>query len=199
MRTTKNVDQILDELNFSNELKELRKILLSTGLEETIKWGGPVYTYEGKNIVGIAGFKEHFGIWFFQGALLADKHKKLINAQEGKTKALRQWRMKSKSDIDKKVLQDYIREAIEHEKKGERISADKPIRKPPTLPAELKAALNGSAKLKAQFAKLTPGKQNQYVEYIETAKQAVTKAERIKKIKPMILAGIGLNDMYMKG
>jgi uncharacterized protein YdeI (YjbR/CyaY-like superfamily) len=37
----------------------LRDILLDTKMTETIKWGVPVYTFEGKNIVGIAGFKSY--------------------------------------------------------------------------------------------------------------------------------------------
>jgi len=198
MKTTKTADEILSALNFSSELKTLRKIILSTGLEETIKWGGPVYTYEGKNVVGIAGFKEHFGLWFFQGGLLADKHEKLMNAQEGKTKAMRQWQMTSKADIDKPLLLTYLNEAIENEKKGIRIVADKPIRKAPLLPVELKTALAASLKLKTAFEKLTPGKQKDYAEYIASAKQAETKVTRIQKIKPMILAGVGLNDKYLK-
>lgn len=198
MKTTKTVDEILSELNFNEELKTLRKIILSTGLEETIKWGGPVYTYNGSNIVGIAGFKEHFGLWFYQGALLKDKEKKLMNAQEGKTKALRQWRMRSKADIDKPVLIAYLKEAIENEKKGLRIAGDKPIRTSPPLPPELKTALDASKTLKAAFEKFTPGKQKEFVEFISTAKQPQTKTTRLQKIKPLILSGTGLNEKYSK-
>jgi uncharacterized protein YdeI (YjbR/CyaY-like superfamily) len=198
MKTTKTVNEILSELNFSEELKTLRKIILSAGLEETIKWGGPVYTFNGKNIVGISGFKEHFSLWFYQGALLRDKQKKLINAQEGKTKALRQWRMTSKTDIDKPLLITYLKEAIDNEKKGLRIAGDKPIKTPPALPPELQAALNGSKKLKAAFEKFTPGKQKEFAEFITSVKQAQTKATRLLKIKPMILAGVGLNEIYSK-
>jgi len=41
------------------QLVSLRSILNSTELEETIKWGVPVYTLDGKNLVGIAVFKNH--------------------------------------------------------------------------------------------------------------------------------------------
>lgn len=193
---SKTVDELLAESTFSEELYMLRDILLSTGLEETIKWGAPVYTYDGKNVVGITGFKAHFGLWFFQGALLSDPKKKLLNAQEGKTKAMLQWRMTSKKDIDERLIKSYIREAIENEKQGRRIETAKPIRKAPPLPAELKAALSASVKLTSAFQKLTPGKQKEYAEYISSAKQAATKETRIKKIKPMILSGKGMNDAY---
>jgi len=57
-----------------DELYELRKLIVSTGLKEELKWGGPVYTHNGKNIVGLAGFKSYFGIWFYQGVFLKDPH-----------------------------------------------------------------------------------------------------------------------------
>jgi uncharacterized protein YdeI (YjbR/CyaY-like superfamily) len=50
--------------------------------------------------------------------------------------------------------------------------------------------------LKTSFAKLTPGKQKEYIIYINEAKQEATKLKRLEKIKPMILQGIGLNDKY---
>ena len=46
-----------------------------------IKWGAPKYVYKNKNIVGLAAFKNYCGLWFFQGGLLKDDHKVLMNAQ----------------------------------------------------------------------------------------------------------------------
>ncbi|WP_369793058.1 YdeI/OmpD-associated family protein [Flavobacterium sp. 316] len=46
------------------------------------------------------------------------------------------------------------------------------------------------------FEKFSPYKQHEFIEYIETAKQEKTKLSRFEKIKPMILANIGLNDKY---
>ena len=44
---------------WQDELVRLRKILNSTDLEETVKWGAPCYTFEGKNVVGIGAFKSY--------------------------------------------------------------------------------------------------------------------------------------------
>ncbi len=91
----KTVDDYIEAAEpWQDELIRLRKILRSTDLEETVKWGAPCYTHDGKNVVGMASFKSYVGLWFHQGALLGDKKKVLINAQEGKTKALRQWRFR---------------------------------------------------------------------------------------------------------
>ena len=47
---------------WENELEQLHAIICKTPLVETTKWGGPVYTYNNKNVVGIGGFKSYFGI-----------------------------------------------------------------------------------------------------------------------------------------
>lgn len=119
MKRAESVDEYIDFAeNWKDELIRLRKILNSTELEETVKWGAPCYTADGKNIVGLGAYKSYCGLWFLQGALLADKRKVLINAQEGKTKALRQWRFQSSSEIDARLIKAYVKEAIEVERKG---------------------------------------------------------------------------------
>ncbi len=177
-----------------NELLALRKIMAETGLAEEIKWGAPCYTFDGKNVVGIGGFKSYFGIWFHQGALLKDSKKILVNAQEGVTKAQRQWRMTSAADIKPTLIKAYVKEAAALAKAGKEIKADR--NKKLVIPPELKAALAKNKKADAAFAKLTPGKQREYAEHIIEAKQAATKDRRLAKILPMIVAGQGLNDKY---
>lgn len=102
----------MDKVNsWAAELEQLRGIISKTGLQETVKWGGPVFTIQNKNVVGIAGFKHFFTIWFFKGAQLKDPAGVLINAQEGTTKMMRQWRFRSKEEIDELLIIEYIREA----------------------------------------------------------------------------------------
>jgi len=181
--------------NFTKLINEIRKTLLSTEFEETIKWGMPTYTINGKNVVGIGAFKSHFGIWFFQGALLKDTHKVLTNAQEGKTQAMRQWRFTNDSKIDKELLLTYINEAIDNEKKGLKI---KPIgtKKPLVIPTELVSTINKNKALSISFEKLSLSKKREFSEYIAEAKREATKIKRLEKIIPMIMNGIGLHDKY---
>ena len=165
-------------------------------MTETIKWGVPVFTFEGKNIVGIAAFKSYVGLWFFQGALLKDKRKKLINAQDGKTRALRQWRFKSAKEIEveSKTIKQYLEEAILNQKQGKEI---KPKRKKPLeIPKELNAILKKDKKVKDSFNSLSLSKQRDYCNYISEAKRESTEISRLEKIVPMILKKIGLNDKY---
>lgn len=180
---------------WQGELRQLRTILLAIpGLEETVKWGGPVYTIDGKHVVGIGGFKSYFGLWFFQGAMLADRKKLLVNAQEGKTKALRQMRFTSWDEVDVRAIRAYVKEAVGLAKKGIEIKADRS--RPVTVPAELQYALEKRRKAGERFDAMTVGKRREYAEYVESAKRDETKQRRVEKILPMIEAGVGLNDKY---
>ena len=58
---------------WENEIEQLHAIIRKTSLVETTKWGGSVYTYQNKNVVGIGGFKSYFGIWFYNGVFLKDE------------------------------------------------------------------------------------------------------------------------------
>lgn len=179
--------------NWSEELELLKSIIAKTELIETTKWGGPVYVLDGKNVLGVGGFKNYFTIWFFNGVFLKDEKKVLVNAQEGVTKSLRQWRFTSKEELNENAILNYILEAIENEKLGKIIKPEKGKK----IVSELfEKELESNPILKEAFNTFSPYKQKEFSEYIETAKREETKRSRIEKIKPMILEGIGLNDKY---
>ena len=191
----KTVDEFIEKhLGWEEEITSLREMLLSTHLEETIKWGAPVYTLDGKNVVGIGAFKNHCALWFFQGALLKENTALLQNAQEGKTKALRQIKFEKGDEIPANSLRKYALEAIQNQKEGKEI---KPARdKEVEIPSLLETALENDSDLKKAFFELTRGKQKEYCEYISEAKREATKLSRLEKITPMIKAGQGLHDKY---
>ncbi|WP_317235673.1 YdeI/OmpD-associated family protein [Flavobacterium pectinovorum] len=60
----------------------------------------------------------------------------------------------------------------------------------------LKKEMDQNPVLKEAFQKLSPYKQYEFLEYIESAKQEKTKISRIEKVIPMILGNVGLNDKY---
>jgi len=120
----------------------------------------------------------------------------LVNAQEGKTKALRQMRFTSINDIDKNVVLHYIKEAIENQKSGKGVKPDR-TKNETVIPDELQQILNEDTNLLENFKSLTPYKQREYCEHIASAKREATKLSRLEKITPMILNGVGLHDKYI--
>lgn len=177
------------------EIEKLRQIVNKTGLVETSKWGGPVFTYNGKNVLGLGGFKNYVTIWFYKGVFLKDTKGVLVNANEGVTKGLRQWRFTSVDDIDEKTVLEYINEAIAVEIEGLAITPDK---KETLIPEYLSMQLDSDIALRTAFENFSAYKQREFCEYIAEAKQEKTRVSRFTKIKPMILDGTGLNDKYRK-
>ncbi len=195
MKRNKTVDEFLaSNQHWHAELEHLRNLILQTEMTETIKWGFPVYTISGKNVVGLGSFKAYVGIWFYQGVFLQDKAGKLINAQEGKTKAMRQWRFQSADEIEDQLVLDYLQEAIDNQKAGKEVKPDR--KKDMPMASELTSALDANASLADAWQALTPGKRREYAEYIFEAKRETTRISRLEKVTPMILAGQGLNDKY---
>ena len=196
MKKIHSVEEYIEVNNhFKSELTLLRGIINKTELEETVKWSAPVYALNGKNVVGLGAFKNHFGIWFFNGVFLKDEKNLLVNAQEGKTKAMRQMKFQSINDIDKNIVLQYVKEAIDNQKAGKEIKPDR-SKKETVIPNELQTELNANKPLLSAFNALAPYKQREYCEHIATAKREATKQSRLEKIKPMILQGIGLHDKY---
>lgn len=184
------------DTKWKEELALISNILNKLPFQKTVKWGADVFTYEGKNVASYGGFKNFFTIWFYNGVFLSDPYKVLINASEGKTKSLRQWRFTSKEEIDEKKIIRYLKEAIEIEKKGLKVETSPFF--PVPIPELLSNELENNLALKLAFEKLTPGRRKEYILYLNDAKQESTKKTRLEKIKPLIINGIGLNDKYKK-
>jgi uncharacterized protein YdeI (YjbR/CyaY-like superfamily) len=171
------------------EIDAMRRILGGLGMKEERKWGKPTYTVDGKNIVIIQGFKEYFALGFFQGALLKDPKKALV--QLGQVQAGRVMRFASAKDIRAKAatIKAYVREAIAVEKAGLRVPKKKTADYP--VPEELKERLRRDARFKRAFEALTPGRQRSYLYHFAAAKQSATRAARIERAMPAILEGRG--------
>ncbi|NER16052.1 YdeI/OmpD-associated family protein [Spongiivirga citrea] len=180
-------------LQWGEELYYLRSLLNQSELTEDYKWNFPVYTLNNKNVIGLGAFKAYVGLWFFQGSFLKDEHKVLINAQEGKTKGLRQWRFTGKEEMDEALIVKYIAEAIQNQKDGKEIKIGK---KSDVIPEILAEKLAKDKTLQTTFNALKAGQKREFIEYINEAKREATKLSRLEKIIPMILSGVGLHDKY---
>lgn len=176
-------------------LLKLREIVLSSGLKEEAKWGVPVYTNNGKNLMILSAFKNYVSLSFFKGVLLKDNHNLLItstkNAQSDRS--LRFTQMDEINEQQDKII-EYIKEAIQIEKDGLKV----PYKTVSDLeiPDEFQDYLDEDPVLKSAYETLTPGRKKGYILHFSGAKQSKTRKSRIEKCIPKILDGIGLNDRY---
>ncbi len=179
--------------NWKEELELLRQIVLETGLKEEIKWGVPVYTQNGKNIVTVNALKESANIGFYKGVLLTDKQK--ILQQQGNLQSDRIVKFTKVDEIEKlnDILKAYILEAIAIEESGKKVEFKK---NPEPIPDELLQAFEDDATFKKAFYALTPGRQRGYIIHFSQPKQSQTRLGRIDKYKQQIFDGIGLHDKY---
>lgn len=187
------VDFYFDKAQWKKELQQLRKIALSCGLTEELKWGTPCYTFDHKNVVLIHVFKEYCALLFFKGALLHDPEGILV--QQTKTvQVARQLRFSQAREIAamEATIKAYIYEAIEVERAGLKAKLKKTSDF--SVPAEFEAKLQELPALKAAFKALTPGRQRGYLLYFSAPKQSKTRVARIEKYLQQILDGKGLND-----
>lgn len=171
------------------EIAEMQRVLSGLGMKEECKWGKPTYTSNGKNIVILQGFKEYFGLGFFQGALLKDPKKLLI--QLGQVQAGRVMKFTSVKEITARAatIKAYVREAMAAAEAGLEVERRKTSDFP--VPEELTARFRKDPRFKRAFEALTPGRQRGYLHHFSGAKQSATRAARVEKAMPAIFAGKG--------
>jgi uncharacterized protein YdeI (YjbR/CyaY-like superfamily) len=171
------------------EIAAMRRVLAGLAMKEECKWGKPTYTVDGKNVVIIQGFKEYFALGFFQGALLKDPKKVLV--QLGRVHAGRVMKFMSADDITARAatIKAYVRDAIAVAKAGRRMKPKQTSDVP--VPAELKQRFRRDPRFKRAFEALTPGRQRSYLYHIAAAKQSATRVARIEKAMPAIFEGRG--------
>ncbi|HKI75425.1 MAG TPA: YdeI/OmpD-associated family protein, partial [Pseudomonadales bacterium] len=160
---------------------------------EELKWGKPCYTFNGANVVLIHGFKAYCALLFMKGALLKDTKGILVQQTEN-VQSARQIRFTDIREINRMAptLKAYVREAIAVEKAG--LSAKKKATTDFDVAEEFQSKLDEAPAVKDAFDALTPGRQRAYLLYFSSARQSKTRASRVEKCVPQILAGKGLND-----
>lgn len=177
---------------WSKGLKELRRICLSAGLIETVKWGHPCYIHAGRNIAIIGAMKGDFRLTFFNAALMKDP-KGILEKQGPNTRhpdCLRFTDAATPSAYESTILA-YLKEAMGYAEAGIKPPKDKYDLE---LPDELVEALDADPVLAEAFHALTPGRQRSYVINLTSTKTPATRLARIEKLRPKIIAGKGANE-----
>ena len=178
---------------YAPEIEALRSIALSVFQEETMKWGAPCYSHNGKNVAALFSFKDNCGFSFFKGPLLADTHQMLVAPSET-AQTFRMLRFTNLAQIIEKQdeIRSYLFEALEVEKAGLKLKPTPATEFP--VPEELQAQFQAYPEFEAAFRALTPGRQKNYLRHFNDAKQSATRAARIEKCRDRIFAGKGFNE-----
>jgi len=142
--------------------------------EETLKWGAPSFTLDGKILLMMAAFKAHAALNFWRGQELGDG--------SPKAGAMGQFgRLASVDDLPGVAQFD----ALLHEAAALAATAPAPRKvkhapkPPPELHPEFAAALDANPAAKATLDGFPPSARRDYLEWISDAKQDATRAKRI--------------------
>ena len=171
--------------------KKLRSIILNAdpSLKEEWKWG-PHYSSNGM-VCGYGGFQKHVKLTFFNGAGMKDPKKLFNHCVDNEFS--RSIKYTDVSQINEKLLTDYIKESVAVNAKGfKREVKNKNVE----VPADLQQALSKNKTAANFFDNLTYGYKKEFVEWVTTAKREETRADRITKIVEMCKEGRKLNDKY---
>ena len=179
--------------NWQAEMQHLRMILNDCGLVEDLKWSMPCYTFQGKNVVMLAAFKEFCSISFFKGALLKDEQGILVKQGENSQVT----RLFKTTDIQTIIenelhIKAYILEAIEIEKSGQKVELKDNTTL--VLPEELLEKFKEMPAFQTAFEALTSGRQRGYQIHFSQPKQAQTRMARVEKYREQIMEGKGFYD-----
>jgi uncharacterized protein YdeI (YjbR/CyaY-like superfamily) len=192
---TSLIDKGISELEpFAQVIcKHLRKLILSADPEliEDWKWG-PNYYLNGM-VCGYWGFKKHVSFVFFQGSMLKNK-KKILLENPGNVHN-RHIKFTDISQIDDDLILEYLFEAIDNNRKGLKIleTKDKTIDVPVDVTKQLK-----KAKVLTYFESLAFSHRKEYIQWIESAKKEETRTKRIHQAIEKLQDKQGLHDKYKK-
>ena len=142
--------------------------------EETIKWGGPGFTIDGKILLMMAAFKAHAALNFWRGEeLRGSESRRDAMGQFGKLTSIDD--LPSDTDFDA-----LIRQAAELAKRPPAPRKAKHAPKPaPELHPEFAAALARAPKAQATLDAFPPSARREYLEWVAEAKQDATRQKRI--------------------
>lgn len=173
-----------------DEALALRSVLLEAGLDEVFKWNKPCYASSGENICIIQRMKAHLALMFFKGALMKDPEG-LLRDQGANTHSAKRLEFTSTGQVHERAsaIKALVAEAIRVEAAG--LKVERPEQE---APEELVAALEADPELQEAFDRLTPGRQRSHMLHVGGAKQSATRANRVEKCRPKILAGKGFQE-----
>lgn len=176
---------------WAEECLLLREILLSCGLEETLKWRQPCYMDNGKNIVIVSTMNQSATLNFMKGVHINDVHGLLIQPGEH-SQTGRQMRFQSLKAIEdaRDIIISYVAQAVDAEREGKKVTTK------PFTPEEPESVLSmlEDVEFKSAWDALTPGRRRGYLIHVTSSENPATQKQRLERHKERIFAGKGMHD-----
>lgn len=178
-------------------LNHLRQLIFTADpeMEEAIKWRQPCYSQNGL-VCAMAAFKQHVNFTFFEGKHLIDKHGVFGDSNNQNLSA---FKLKSIDELPAdNILISYIQQAIAYNQSAEKPKKTKAKKDKAELiiPRELAEALAQNTKASEHFDNFSYSKQNDYIEWISSAKRDTTRQKRLATAIEWISEGKGRNWKY---
>jgi len=171
-------------------------------VQETIKWSMPFFTHGGRMLAHMAAFKQHCAFDIHAGGEAVNDHEpgKAGPTQEATQEAMGRFgRVTTLADLPpKKELVRLLKVGVAAIDSGEpspraRKNEPKPL---PALPPDLAEALAANADAKRHFDAFPPSHQREYIDWINDAKQAQTRARRLATTVAQSAEGKSQNWRY---
>jgi uncharacterized protein YdeI (YjbR/CyaY-like superfamily) len=165
-------------------------------VEETLKWSMPFFVHNKGLLCGMAAFKQHATLNFWQH--------KLVIGKAGEKKAMGQFgRLTSLKDLPPdKTLVGYVRKAAALKDKGinspSRNRAKSKVKRELALPEYFVAALKKNRQAQANFENFSYSHKKEYVDWLTGAKREETRQNRLETALAWIAQGKPQNWKYMR-
>lgn len=158
------------------------------GAGETIKWGMPFFTLNGRDLAMMAAFKAHAGVGVFDGSPMA-----------GGGGMGNLGKLTDVADLpDDLPARLQAAAAVAAAGKPMRPRAAATPKAEIAMPEDLAAALAANPAADAAFAAFPPGARREYLEWVTGAKQAATREKRIATTVAQAAERKRLNWKYEK-
>jgi uncharacterized protein YdeI (YjbR/CyaY-like superfamily) len=168
-------------------------------VEEKMKWSFPHFDYKGQMMCSMAAFKAHCAFGFWKADLIKSAEGKL--QLKDRTAMGHMGRITSIRDLpSNRAMLKMIKEACQLNEQGITVRRS-PVprgedRAELIIPADLKSALSKNKKTEKIFNSSSYSFRKEYIEWIEDAKTAPTRAKRLATALEWIAEGKGRNWKY---
>jgi len=161
-------------------------------VEEGIKWGVPAFSYKSRPLAGMAAFKAHATLGFWNS--------NDVRGDDAKAGAMGDFgRLTSLADLpDDSALAGIIRAGMAFIDSGAKPTRQPSVRPEPQMPDRVATALAANSAAQASFDRFPPSCRREYLEWIIEAKRPETRARRIGQAVEWMAEGKKRNWKYEK-